>query len=345
MVRICAIFLTLCAAIAAVLPATADATFPGRNGDLIYLDVGGYKASDYSGAVVRLPADGRSERPLWECASGGSSSRRGGTGTATPYAVQPCWGLEGLSASPDGRSIALSSYDSTAPSWMGQPFVPRVHVLSLVGLPERILPLGGLPIGPLWWAPDGSGLIGWGAPFEGAAPLFHTLTLDGTGPVPWRPGPTGAADWSVDGAVASIEGGQLYVSRPDAAPRRLTQRGADEPSFSPDGRWIAYSRGCRSDGPAKGCGVFVVRTTGGPASKIASNGVEPVWSPDGRHIAFMQSTTWYDTYTDYLVVRACVARGKNGWRAVSLRRLQEGTSRWKTNRSYGPAELDWLPAF
>ena len=66
-----------------------------------------------------------------------------------------------------------------------------------------------------------------------------------------------------------------------AVPTRLTSGGGQklQPTWSPDGRFIAYYEA--ADG-----GIWIVPSRGGTARRVASQGSRPDWSPDGRTIAF-----------------------------------------------------------
>jgi Tol biopolymer transport system component len=72
-----------------------------------------------------------------------------------------------------------------------------------------------------------------------------------------------------------------------AEPHRLTDQPGvvSHPSYSPDGKWIAYHRAI--DGTSRD--IWVVPTTGAQPSRITSDPsdeVHPAWSPDGKWIAF-----------------------------------------------------------
>src|SRR5262245_7152500 len=85
-------------------------------------------------------------------------------------------------------------------------------------------------------------------------------------------------------------------------PRRLTSAGEKdgEPSWSPDGRWIAFvakrhgADGAKDDDEAQ---VYVIPPDGGEARRltdIATGASGIKWFPDSRRIAFI-SWVWPDT--------------------------------------------------
>lgn len=86
------------------------------------------------------------------------------------------------------------------------------------------------------------------------------------------------------------EGG---VARPLTDAARDTADDAG-PTFSPDGRWIAF----QSDRPG-GLGLFRMPVGGGQAERLTTRapdergGSNPVWSPDGRSIAWIVGDTLY----------------------------------------------------
>jgi len=54
------------------------------------------------------------------------------------------------------------------------------------------------------------------------------------------------------------------------------------PSWSPDGRWIAFVRESRTDSP----GIFVIAPLGGAERRVTDNGYDVSWSPDSASILF-----------------------------------------------------------
>jgi Tol biopolymer transport system component len=98
---------------------------------------------------------------------------------------------------------------------------------------------------------------------------------------------------SPGGRIAFSSGSQsssdVYVANPDGSGvRRLTNGRAHEfdPSWSPDGRKIAYRRETATGAPD----IYVMNADGSEKRNItkgaASQGISPRWSPDGRKIAF-----------------------------------------------------------
>jgi Tol biopolymer transport system component len=85
------------------------------------------------------------------------------------------------------------------------------------------------------------------------------------------------------------------------------------PSWSPSGRFIAFERDARRDGPRA---IFKVRSTGGPATRITTGG-EPDWSPDGRWIAIADHGDIYVVHGDgsgrRLAIGGAPVDGKPRW--------------------------------
>src|SRR5436853_14275 len=94
-------------------------------------------------------------------------------------------------------------------------------------------------------------------------------------------------------AYISSRGGspQVYVMDASGANQRpLVARGghADSPSWSPDGRYIAFTYG-----GAGSFQIFVADVASGQLVQLTSQGrnESPTWAPDSRHIAYQSSRT------------------------------------------------------
>lgn len=99
------------------------------------------------------------------------------------------------------------------------------------------------------------------------------------------------ARYSLDGMrIVFVSGrsgdAEIWVADADGRhPTRLTSQGAGVPSWSPDGRQIAFDS--RSD-------IYVVNSDGGMMQQLTkepSQEVRPNWSLDGRHIYFASNRT------------------------------------------------------
>jgi Tol biopolymer transport system component len=75
---------------------------------------------------------------------------------------------------------------------------------------------------------------------------------------------------------------RLYVLPPTGGKaRRLTQGTSLSPSWSPDGKYIAFDDGRR---------IGIVGRNGGSV-RFITKGIDPAWSPDGRTIAFVRQAS------------------------------------------------------
>ncbi|HEX6316826.1 MAG TPA: amidohydrolase, partial [Gemmatimonadaceae bacterium] len=84
---------------------------------------------------------------------------------------------------------------------------------------------------------------------------------------------------------------RLYVMDwPDGTPRRLTNMdiGEYQPTWSPDGEYVAYTTWSNADGGA----LYRVRAAGGTPQRLTNRSAaftQPVYSPDGRRIVAVRS--------------------------------------------------------
>lgn len=89
--------------------------------------------------------------------------------------------------------------------------------------------------------------------------------------------------------VVSVNGGE---------PQRLTSGKTDSsPRWSPDGKWIAFSRSPEKDGKPQPGQIFLLSMSGGEPIQLTDlikGANTPVWSPDGKQIAFLSDTSQED---------------------------------------------------
>jgi len=87
------------------------------------------------------------------------------------------------------------------------------------------------------------------------------------------------------------DGGGIYLIPTFGGQERLLVRGGSQPSFSLDGRWVAYTVGHGYLAESK---VFIMPSGGGASKRIAADipwTSNAVWAPDGRHLLVLGASS------------------------------------------------------
>jgi eukaryotic-like serine/threonine-protein kinase len=192
--------------------------------------------------------------------------------------------------SPDGRQVAVTVDDEGGSNiWIGD--IER-------GTFSRFT-FEGYNFAPVW-SPDGRSLV-FTSTREGLPNLYIQASDGSAGArrvtrgqemhvaTAWRPG----SDEIAFIEFSAAHQGDLYVIRPgDAGDKESwtpllpnTPYDENKPSFSPDGRWVAYES--NESGPTE----IYVRTYPDAGGKLAiSNrgGLDPLWSPDGTALYYVE---------------------------------------------------------
>jgi Tol biopolymer transport system component len=267
---------------------TASATFPGRNGEIVVSSWPSPVASpafDFSLTFIN-PKTGQGRRTGLCPADGGGHSGQ-------------CEGMGPAAVSSDGRRVAFVIEDGRTENHAPTRYV--LSVLPYAGGPAVKHFLVRRPQDPAFthfadpaWSPDGSRLVLEGSEEEGP-PQLSFVRPDGrlNGRIIKN---AADPDWSADGRLVFARNGSLFVGKPSGPFRLVTRSGGATPSWSPDGRRIAFVH--------KG-GIYVVSSRGGKPRRLARRGPPvdtfggppvsgytlsaPIWSPDGKQLVFMRS--------------------------------------------------------
>jgi TolB protein len=267
--RVCLVVAAVLASLAAPVAAQAPDGVDGRvlfvkDGDLWVLDASGPRAFA-SGGTFSQPSwapDGASLAYVYRGTNfadifitddqGQSQTRL--TDSQSTILDNNDWNMR-PAWSPDGKLIAyVSDKTSTFPVlWLmnGADGTGR-HAVVLPGLQEEA-------VDALAWSPDGTQL---------AITLFNE-----PGPTQIAVVPLNATGRQVGKVVTDLTGGAL------------------DPSWSPDGNWLAFA-----GRDAYAVEAYVAHPDGTAVSRLTSDGQlarSPAWSPDGRHIAYLSNKTGF----------------------------------------------------
>lgn len=272
---------------------SASASFPGRNGTIVYGWVGesAYRAGPTSTSIRAVGPRSGTVRVLRDCP----------LRTDVSVLYTDCM-VMAPRYSPDGLRIAFSTVH-IVPDFTGQPwqFRPAFSTMASdgAGLEDHATEntyaaLAWAPAGDLFLLQRELALPGYAKPSAVFLASPDGIELSQVTPE-WTQGP----DWSSRGEIAfgrytdpsCLPGcGDIWLTRVGDTPRRLTYRGGSSPSWSPHGTKLAFVRSAKRGR----LDVYLVRRDGrGVLQLTKRGGYSPSWSPDGKWIAFIRSGDLY----------------------------------------------------
>jgi len=290
----------------------AWATFPGRNGNIVYGWVGGsaYRAGPSETSIRAVDPTSGIVRVLRDC-----PLRFGPTSYTDCSVGSP-------RSSPDSQTIAFTTIQTT-PDFTGAPWQSQPGIAMMApdgtGLVEHATQHR---YWTLAWAPAGDRLLlsrELQAPGYAKPTALFLATLDGTELNQVAPAWSADADWSSKQQIAYVRDRNadptcrrscqdLFITRLGGTPRRLTYRGGSGPSWSPHGTKLAF---VRSTGSGR-AGIYLVRRDGSDLHRLTSRGGDPAWSPNGKWIAFVRYGDLYVIRTNGRGLRRLVDSPYNG---------------------------------
>lgn len=133
------------------------------------------------------------------------------------------------------------------------------------------------------WSPDGQSIL-FTSDVDGSPHLYSSFV---NGKNLHRVSALGGrSDWSPNGQfIVTDSGGEIYLMNVDGSGARVLSPlngNAQEPSFSPDGKWIVFSAYYDHTGDANGCEIYILRVDGTDLRRLTDNGYcdyQPRWGP------------------------------------------------------------------
>lgn len=140
------------------------------------------------------------------------------------------------------------------------------------------------------WSPDGKYIL-FASDMKGSIQLY-SVKPNGAGlhQVGSLPALRGRSDWSPDGQSIVTYSGEswkreVFIMNADGSnPRQLTPKGGNSqgPSYSPDGKWVAFTAYFDHPGEDHGCEIYVIRIDGTDLRRLTNNDYcdyQPRWGP------------------------------------------------------------------
>jgi TolB protein len=140
------------------------------------------------------------------------------------------------------------------------------------------------------WSPDGNQIL-FASGAGDAAQLF-VVNRNGSDrrQISDLPALRGRSDWSSDGQFIVTYSGpawnrEVYIMNADGSnARQLSPSGGNSqgPSFSPDGKWVAFTAYFDNYGDDHGCEIYIIRIDGTDLRRLTNNDYcdyQPRWGP------------------------------------------------------------------
>jgi Tol biopolymer transport system component len=266
----------------APLAPSADAAFPGRNGQIAFEQACFCMANEaFIGSV--LPSGAR-DRPLVDLNRGFGSSRR---------AMSPAY-------SASGGQLAFDAEEDPGPSRLDGLWTKALRRGSRARHLRRTNRRDGAP----GWSPGGRRLVYVSEHRRG--PNIRVYRRGRSHRLTWGLEPT----WSLRGRIAftrargsSPNGRELsaiYVMRPDGSGIRRVAAGSG-PNWSPHGSWLVFTRRDSRIGLVRPDGsderVLTREPPGSPGDEREIEHFDPAFSPDGNYVVFTRRDTFYEEWT------------------------------------------------
>lgn len=183
--------------------------------------------------------------------------------------------------SPDGTTLVYSRYN------------PNTERFQIILAERNGNDPNNIPGASGWdptWSPDGRQVL-FASDARGSVQLY-AVRLDGRElrAISNLPAIRGRNDWSPDGnSIVTYSGPawgrELFIMNADGSNvRQLTPSGGNSqgPSFSPDGKWVAFTAYFDNYGDDHGCEIYVIRVDGTDLRRLTNNtycDYQPRWGP------------------------------------------------------------------
>ena len=271
--------LTMVAACAAlVVPAAAEATYPGKNGNIAVVEVDTGMAG-FGSDLSLLRSNGK--------------VLKGSLQSCSVFTGDPKQGFcaQSQNFSRDGSKLVFS-IDSSADKTFFAP-ATRLVVANADGSARTVLPaLTEADSDPAWTR--GRKLLFTG--MRGGKRNLYIVKSDGTGlrQITHNVGRAGA--YSNRGLIAYVAKGYVRLLRPGGKSRRLAS--GDNPDFSPSGKTVVYDRPRGKDSRGFDA-TSVFRKSikrGATRRRLAKDGEDPVFSPSGKRVLYVRGELEFSRY-------------------------------------------------